>query len=73
MIGWLLVLALSYAAVRWTAVNVALRIALGVASILGLAILLKVGFIPVFLAALVEIPVNFAKGVVGIVYHLLAG
>ncbi len=66
MAWWIFVLLLFYASARWEAVGTAIRIIFGVIGAVGMLILLKIGFIPVFLTALIEIPINLLKGVFGI-------
>lgn len=58
---------------QYKAVNVTVRVLLFVFSVLGLLVLLKVGFIATFLTTLFTIPVLFLQGVFGIFYHLLVG
>ncbi len=64
---------LAYGFYQYKAVNVTLRILLFVFSVLGLLILLKVGFVAPFLGALISIPIDFISGLFGIIYHLLLG
>lgn len=64
---------LAYGFYQYKAVNVTIRILLFVFSVLGLLILLKVGFIGPFFEALISIPVNFVSGLFGLIYHILVG
>lgn len=63
--------ALAWGFYRYKAVNVAMRVMLFVLSVLGLLILLKVGFVSAFILAVLTIPIDFVSGVFGIFYHLL--
>ena len=71
MLWWLFVLLLFYASARWTAVNVAIRVVLLAFAVVGLLLMLQTGFIPVFLQAILEIPVLFFQGIFGIIKAIL--
>lgn len=71
MLWWLFVLALFYASARWTAVGKAVRAVLFCFAVVGLLMLIEVGFVPVLLQALIEIPINFVQAIVGLVAAIL--
>lgn len=71
MLWWLFVLALFYASARWTAVGAAIRALFFAFGVLGLLLMAQTGYIPVFLIALVKIPIDLVAGVFGIVKALL--
>ena len=73
MLGWLFIILLAYASVRWTAVGVVVRASLLVSACIGLAILTKVGFVPVFMEAIIRIPIDLVRAVFGLAYHILFG
>lgn len=58
---------------QYKTVNIAVRLTLFVVSVLGLLILLKVGFVSTFITTLFSIPVLLVQGVFGLFYHLLVG
>lgn len=71
MLWWLFVLALFYASARWTAVGTAIRVILFAFGVVGLLLMAQTGFIPVFLVALLKIPIDLVAGIFGIVKALL--
>lgn len=73
MIELIIIGLLAWGFYRYKAVNVVIRVLLFVFSVLGLLVLLKVGFVATFLTTLFTIPVLFVQGVFGIFYHLLLG
>ena len=73
MLWWLFVLALFYAAARWTAIGTVIRALMFAFGVVGLLLLAQIGFISVFFKSLIEIPVMFVKGIFGIVFALLGG
>lgn len=73
MIELLVIGGLGWACYRYKAVGIAVRVLLFIVSVLGLLILLKVGFIAAFLTALLSIPIDLVTGIFGLFYHLLLG
>lgn len=71
MLWWLFVLALFYASAKWTAVGTAVRVLFFAFAVVGLLLMAQTGFIPVFLVALVKIPIDLVAGVFGIVKAVL--
>lgn len=71
MIELICIALLGYGFFNYRAVNIALRVTLFVLSVLGLLVLLKLGFVSVFLTSVLSIPIDLVKGVFGIFYHLL--
>ena len=71
MLWWLFVLALFYASAKWTAVGTVIRALFFAFGVLGLLLMAQTGYIPVFLVALVKIPIDLVAGVFGIVKALL--
>lgn len=68
---WIFVVLLWLAGEQWPAFKFVLRLTAGILGVIGLIILAKIGFISVFFATLVEIPINLVLGVFGIIKHLL--
>lgn len=73
MIELMVIGALAYGFYKYRAVNVLIRVLLFTFSVLGLLVLLKIGFVSVFLTSVLSIPIDLAKGVFGIFYNLLLG
>lgn len=73
MVELIVIGGLAWAFYRYKAVNIAIRALLFTVSVLGLLVLLKVGFISTFIIAVLSIPIDFVSGVFGIFYHLLLG
>lgn len=73
MIELLVISGLGWVCYRYEAVGAAFRLLLFIVSVLGLLILLKIGFVTAFLTAALSIPVNLISGVFGLFYHLLLG
>ena len=70
---WIFVVLLWLAGEQWPAFKVALRVSAGIAAVIGLLILTKIGFTMVFLQTLIEIPINLFQGIFGIIKALLFG
>jgi hypothetical protein len=71
MTYWIVVAIIAYYAVKHPAFMKFLKIVGFIVSVVGLLILLKIGFIGVFLEELVMIPINLFMGIFGIAYSLL--
>lgn len=71
MLYWLFVLLLFYASAKWTAVGTIIRVFFFAFGVVGLMLMAQTGFIPVFLSALIEIPVGLVKAIFGLVKALL--
>jgi hypothetical protein len=70
---FIIVVLLWLAGEQWPAFKLALRIAAGLAAVIGLAILTKVGFVVPFIDAVISIPIDFFSGLFGIIKALLFG
>ena len=71
MPGWIFILLLSYAAVRWRAVRVVLGLTLGAVALIGTVALAKSGVFSVLAEALAEMSVNLIKAIGSLLYFLL--
>lgn len=71
MSHWIVILLLSYAAVRWRAVRVVFGVTLGAVALIGFVALTKTGVFSVLAEALAEMSVNLIKAIGGFLYFLL--
>jgi hypothetical protein len=69
--GWIVILLLFYAAVRWPAVRVVFGVILSAVALIGIVAVVKIGVFPVLAEALVEMSVNLIKTIGGLLYFLL--
>lgn len=73
MLFWVAVIILWLLGEAYPPLKTAARIFAFIAAVIGLLILFKIGFIPAFLTAVIQIPIDLISGIFGIIKALLLG